>query len=188
MQYLSTTCPSEDAKFETEIITETTRFVPINLAIIVSCYARDLTDIEKLTRVFENCKNNNIYCVTNTNNRLQLTISWDDSNENYQRKIYTFTVRAFDGKQIATHPIWFYDMLPYGRAMAILLSNHSFNHGEYEIVNQFGQIMTQLFAQHQGHSRHKTPPQTLFDKPHLCKYSKKTNIYRISNCPKYMDA
>ncbi len=56
MQYISTTCAAEDAKFEAAIITETAAHIHSSLAHIVAEYGRVLTDVEKLTRVLEDCE------------------------------------------------------------------------------------------------------------------------------------
>ncbi len=174
MQYISTICAVEDAKFEVAIVTEAVVYVYPALAYIVTEYGKDLTDGEKLTRILEDCKEGtlNHNNLPNRNQQIlqSLRICWQVSPERYDQKLYQFC--ATTDRATTTTDIYFIGMLPYGRAAAILqCSGYMSGSCGCEIACRFGHAMSALFAKHQGHSRNPGPTMrpSLFGAPHLCK-------------------
>jgi hypothetical protein len=165
MQYVSTTCTAEDAKFEAAIKTEATYYISASLASIVAEFGRDLTDSEKLTRVFENCGRSINFIQGRDCEMRYFRISWASSPEKYDQKQYTFYINTRD--VIVSTTVYFTDLLPYGRAAAMLQAVRSISHHGCELACQFGQTMTELVAQHSRVAAPTAP--VLFGAPHICK-------------------
>ncbi len=161
MQYYSTTCAVEDAKFGAAIVTEAAAHISSVLARMVADYGRDLTDSEKLIRMLESvCATDALILIENDHSRpsksLQdLLIFWGDFPERYDQKTYQIYA-TIDGAIVCQY-VSFVDLLPHGEAVAILQRTQMDADCKYEIACKFDRAMSKLFAPYQGHPRNTSP-------------------------------
>lgn len=139
MQYFSATCASEDAKFEAAIVVEASRHILPSLARTVADYGRDLTDREILIRVLESHESNwsghiDLLCDWNDGPLKDIYISWEDLPESYEKMRYRIYMRS--RMRLMAKNVYFNDLLPHGRAVAMLLGNDR----EDEVYRQFGKL------------------------------------------------
>lgn len=91
MQYLSNTWQQDDIKFNATIINEMKQYITYTNVCIIIEYARNLPDVEKLTRIFEKC-NNNVLHLDPLFGYREMKISWDTLPHQYDQKKYVLSV------------------------------------------------------------------------------------------------